>query len=92
MCSLHDSLSALIESVRDGAAEMQRAVRCLELANKQGAGASEQDVAVVSRWLEDAARIAAHSCDEPNPLSKELGARLEESTARLRRKFRRRPH
>lgn len=80
----NSTLTSLIATVGEGSAAMRLATERVEEARSQGVSPSRADMAVMEGWLRDATRIAAISCDQPHVLSKELGARLDAVTARLR--------
>ncbi|WP_328291495.1 hypothetical protein OG218_01810 [Kineococcus sp. NBC_00420] len=77
------SLNELIKTVRADVVEVEKVAARLERAREQQLAAAEEDLTVVADWLHDVARIAALSCDQPDPISKELGARLEAHTTTL---------
>ncbi|WP_328291383.1 hypothetical protein OG218_01210 [Kineococcus sp. NBC_00420] len=93
MTEVPDSLQMVIAAVRERAAVVEAAALRIERvaatptgdehAEDGHAEAAAEDRAVVTTWLSDVARIAAISCDQLDPLSKELGARLEAHTTKL---------
>lgn len=83
-----DELRLLLASVSSRAAAVRAAAGRAEQARLAGepddhvVGGRPQsgdvgDEQKVRAWLGDVARIAVLVCDQPNPVSKELGARLE---------------
>lgn len=81
-------LVRLIEAVRVGVPQVAAAAARIEgvqqgqvtgvlSAGVLSAGVLGPDRALVQRWLADVARVAVLVCDQPDVISKELGARLD---------------